>query len=487
MNIICNVLFVITLFFFVLKEYGIIQMYHYELDKYFYHIKNNRKNYYYLWYFLLGVFLLKFNLLYIGLCIILLSYLIRDYKIKYTSRIKRMLVINFILISFFLLTNTLKYVFILPFLYLLLLHCCCLGAEKIVYLHFLKKAKRKLRDKYVIGITGSCGKTSVKNIIYDLMINDYSVSKTPKSYNTKMGIIKSINDYIRNKDEYFICEYGVDKVGGMDKLLRIASPNIAIITDVGNQHLLSFKSIDNILNEKIKIINSLNSKGIGIINNDNDKLRNYNYGNKTIIRYGINHDSDVRGKNIVLTSEYSQFDLYIKDKYITQVKTCLLSRHAIENVLCGISLCLAIEMPIKSIISNIKNILPLEHRLEKKYIDGVEVIDDGFNSNEKGFLEALELLSTSHKYKVLITPGIIEQGKNSQNISYTIAKGIIENVDYVYLVSDNTKYIQEYFNNHKFNKYSVCDRFITAFSEAKKIQQEKIILIENDLPDIYLK
>lgn len=488
MNIIYNALFMITLSFVVIKEYSIIQIYHYEINRYFYHIKNNRKRYFYFIYFLFGLFLLKLDFLYFGFTLLLLMYLLKETnKLKYTNRIKRVLAINFILLTMFLITNTLKYVFILPFLYLLLVHFLSLLIEKIVYFKFLKKAKKKIKNKCVIGVTGSCGKTSVKNIVYDLLVNEVNVSKTPASYNTKMGIIKSINDCVNNFDEYFICEYGVDKVNGMDRLLKIVKPNVAIITEIGNQHLLSFKSVDNILKEKVKIIDNLDSKGIGIINNDNKYLRDYNYGERSILRYGINNQSDVMAKNIELTSQYSEFDLYIKDKFIEKLRVPLLSIHSVENVLCAICVCLSLDLSLEKIISNIKNICVIEHRLENKIIDGIEVIDDSFNSNIKGFLEALNLLSLSSKYKIIITPGIIEQGSNNKNVSYQIAKEMMKIADFVYLVSDNSKYIQEYFDNHNFNKYKVKSTFIESFNDLKNMEKEKIVLIENDLPDIYLK
>ena len=87
----------------------------------------------------------------------------------------------------------------------------------------------------------------------------------------------------------------------------------------------------------------------------------------------------------------------------------------------------------------------------------------------------------------MITPGIIEQGKNHQEISYQIGKYLVLNCDFVCLVSDNVKYIKEYFDKNKFNKY-VCKRnFKEAFEYVKSIKEDKIVLIENDLPDIYLK
>lgn len=486
-NIICSALLMINLSFIIIKEYAIIQCYHYELSKYFYHIKERRKSYYYFLYFLLGLFVIRFDLLYLIFSLILSLYLVRNYDVKYTNRVKRVLFINFVLLIILFITNTLKYVFIVPFLYLLLVHFLSLQIEKIVYLKFLKKAKSKIKDKKIIGITGSCGKTSVKNIIYDLMVNDFNVNKTPKSYNNKVGIVKSINENVSKYDDYFICEYGVDRVKGMDSLLKIVTPDVAIITEINNQHLLSFKSVENIFKEKIKLIESLKVDGIGIINNDNECLRKYNYKNRTILTYGIKNKSDVMAKNIKLYSDHSEFDLYIKEKFISKITLTLISMHSIENVLCAISACLAIDMDIECIIKNIKNITNIPNRLESKLIDGIEVIDDGFNSNIKGFLEALEVLKLSNKYKILITPGIIEQGDNNKKISYIVASKIIETSDFVFLVTDNSKYIEEYFKNNNFKNYIVKECFIDAFNEAKMINKEKIILIENDLPNIYLK
>lgn len=487
MNIISNALFMITISFMVIKEYAILQSYHYEFSKYLYYLKKNRKHYFYFLYCLLGVFLFKFQLMYISFTILLLLYLLRQkIKLNYTYRIKRVLVINLILLTSLCITNTLKYVFIVPFLYLWLLHCFSLIVERIIFLKFVKKAKRKVKDKYVIGVTGSCGKTSVKNIIYDLMINNFNVVKTPKSYNNRVGITKSINECVSQYDDYFICEYGVDRVGSMDKLLKIVKPNIAVVTEIGNQHLLSFKTKENILNEKIKLIESLELKDIGIISNDNDLLRNYNYKNKNILRYGIKYQSDVMAKNVKLFSSGSEFDLYIKDKFISVVSTSLLSYHSVENILCGVCVCLALDMSIEDILKNIKNIKPVEHRLEPKVIDDIEVIDDSYNSNIKGFKEALEVLNLSNKYKIIITPGIIEQGDNNKDLSIELAKEIINKVDYVYLVSENCKYIKEYFESINYQRYSIKNKFKEAFNDAKKIEKDKIILIENDLPDIYL-
>lgn len=484
MYIISNVLIVIILHFLIIKEYTILQSYHYEFNRYLYHLKEKRAYYIFL-YFLLFLFVIKVDILFIVFSIPLLIYLIKKYCINYTFRVKRLIITNLILVGLFLCLGIAKYVYALSFFYLCFLHYFSCFIEGVLSIKFLKKARRKIENKVVIGVTGSGGKTSVKNMLYDALINKYNVSKSPKSYNNKVGIIKSINECVKDYDDYFICEYGVDRVNGMDKLLKIAKPSIAIVTYIGNQHLLTFKSQENILNEKIKLITNLEKNGVGIINNDDPLLRNYNYGNKIIIRYGIDNESDVMGKNIYISTSYSEFDLYIKGIKIKRIKIFLLSRNAIENSLAVISALIAMNLEIEEIVKYIENITPITHRLEPKVIEGINVIDDSFNSNEKGFINALELLATSDKYKVIITPGIIEQGDNNNALNRRVAKQLLC-CDFVCLVSENSKSIKEELDFLGYRKYRLFDSFQEAFSHVKKIDEDKLVLIENDLPDIYL-
>jgi UDP-N-acetylmuramoyl-tripeptide--D-alanyl-D-alanine ligase len=473
---------VITLI--VVNEYSIIQSYHYEIGKYLYHLRVNKKYYVFL-YSLLCLFVIRWELLFLFSSIILFVFLLGKPTFKITNRIKRLLIINAILLCLFSVFDLIQYIYSFSFFYLFFLHYISLFIERIIFSKYLKSARRKIVGKLVIGVTGSCGKTSVKNMIYDVLINKFNVSKTPKSFNNRVGIVKGMNEEINAFDDFFICEYGVDKKGEMDKLIKIVKPKIAIITQIGNQHLLTFKSIDNILNEKVKLIEKLDSDGIGIINNDNKYLREYNYSHKNIIRYGIESRADVMGNNIFIDSSHTEFDLYIKDKFMKRVSISALSRHSVENTLAVVCVLLALNLDIEFILNYIGKVKVTPHRLEHKFIDGVEIIDDSFNSNIKGFKDAVELLGTSSKYKIVITPGIIEQGNNNFNVSKEIARYLTD-VDFVCLVSDNAKYIKEEFNNLKFYKYKEFDRFIDAFKYAKEISEEKIILIENDLPNIYL-
>ena len=484
MHIISNFLVLIIINFLFVKEYGIFQSYHYELNRYLYHLKKNKGYGIYL-YCLLFIFIIRSDVLFILFAMPLLVFLIRKHPIKYTNRVKRIMGLNLSFLTIALVFDLIKYIYIFCFFYLCFLHFISCIIEEVIFIRYLKSARIKIKDKFIIGVTGSGGKTSIKNMIYDVLSNGFNVSKTPKSFNNRVGIVKAINEDVKDYDDYFICEYGVDRVRGMDKLLKVVKPDIAVVSYIGNQHLLTFKNKENILREKMKLVEALTSRGCAIINNDDDLLRNYNYRNKRVIRYGIKHDADVVGKNLILDVSHSEFDLYIKGKKIKHVNAGVLSIHSVENILATVGVLLALNLDLEFIVGFIESVSPLSHRLEPKVIEGISVIDDSFNSNEKGFKNAIDLLITSDKYKIVITPGIIEQGLNNELLNKRLASYLIR-CDFVCLVSDNSKSIKEEFDFLEYKNYKLFGKFIDAFEYVKRIDKEKIVLIENDLPDIYL-
>lgn len=484
MSIISNFLLLLIMHFLVVKEYTIFQNYHYELSRYLYHIKSNKGYCLYL-YCLLFIFVIKFDFLFIIFALPFLALIIKKSKLSYTNRVKRVICLNLLISVILMVLNLIKYIYIFSFFYLCFLHFTSCLLEEILFTRYLKSARNKIKDKFVIGITGSGGKTSVKNMIYDVLINEFNVTKTPKSFNNKVGIVKSINEHVKDYDDYFVCEYGVDRVKGMDKLLKVVKPNIAIITYIGSQHLLTFKRKENILKEKIKLIEALDKDGCAIINNDDILLKNYDYKNKRVLRYGINSDSDVMGKNIILDTSHSEFDLYIKGIKIKRVSIPVLSIHGVENTLAVVCVLLSLNLDIEFIVKYIESVSCLEHRLEPKIIDGVNVIDDSFNSNEKGFKDAIELIKKSDKYKIVITPGIIEQGKNNILVNKRLAHYLLW-CDFVCLVTNNTTSIKEELDLMGYKEYKIFNSFFEAFEYTKGLEKEKIVLIENDLPDIYL-
>lgn len=500
LELIISILFLCILLIPVMNQYAIVQSCHYEISRYFKYEKNKKilVSVINVSMFLISFFLSDINkIVFMALnvlAVVLLFY--KKEKVKFTKRIKRFFIVYFIvgIVSFvivkqrFFLVRLISAFFIF---YLAFIHFVSCLLEKTI-MHFYVKEARNIIDKVkVIGVTGSYGKTSCKNIIYDMLKGDFNVSKTPKSFNTKVGIVKSIRENVNKEDDYFVCEYGVDRKGGMDKLLKIVKPNIALITEIGPQHLLTFKNIENIKNEKMKLARCLKGDEWVVINNDNEYLREgITLLKCNVLTYGIKNDSDIMAKNIKMNNNGSSFDLYVKGEKYTKVNSVLLGEHNVLNILGGIGVLYAAGIDLKRIDYRVSCVKPVNHRLELKHMQDIKVIDDSFNSNVVGFKKAIDVLSLMKEEKYVITPGVIEQGLDSCKVNYELGKYMANKIDFAILVEENANVIKQGLIDGGFNKDKVIVKscFIDAWSFVKEISDDnKIFLIENDLPSIYLK
>ena len=484
----------------IVSQYAIAQSYHYEISKYFkYQFKIKIivsvicLIIYTISFFVNGI--VKILLLFLQMAIIYI-FLFRIIPFKLTNRVKRFFLCVFSINSliYFLPFNKLDLLlcletFILFFIFMS--HLLSSFIEFNIINYYASQAKEIIKDVKIIGITGSYGKTSCKNIIFDMLEGTFNVSKTPKSYNNKVGIVKSIRECVNEGDDYFICEYGVDKKAAMDKLIDIARPNVALISEIGPQHLLTFKSIENIKNEKLKLVKCLNENEWAIINNDNQYLNEeIQYLKCNVLTYGIKNNSRVMAKDIKMTCNGSSFDLYVDDKFISTIKISLLGEHNILNVLGAISVLITLNIDLKDIKKLTLRIKPTEHRLQLKKMENIKVIDDSFNSNEVGFKNAIDVLALMKEEKIVITPGIIEQGDNSAYVNYKLGRYMASKVDKVILVEKNASIIEKglLVENFKKDKIIIKKNFAEAWEYVKETSDdEKIYLIENDLPSIYLK
>lgn len=443
--------------------------------------------------FLLLVFLLSFLLHKYFLILLPLIFIDKTsnkiIKFKWSKRIKRQfLIFEIVNITMFLFTvfNSDSFWFItLSFILNLLLYWLAflisVTVEKIIQLQYIKQAKTKLK-KYnvlVIAITGSYGKTSCKNYIYDLLKNDYNVLATPKSYNTLNGLLKTINNDLKTYHEIFIAEIGVDHKNAMDKYIKLFDIDIGVVTKIGNQHIKTFKTIENIQKEKNKILN--NSKRFAIINLD-DPLINKEFVKCNKIQISTNkaNNYDINVEIEKIYNNKTFLNITIFDKTYSS-HTTLLGKHNLENLACAIGVAKALNVDDNYIIQTIKKLKNVEHRLSISYQNNWTIIDDSYNSNIIGFINALDVLKSSAYTKVLITPGIIEQ-KNNEKQDAQIANKIIDCCDLILLIN-SPSFGNKIANKLVFNSFKDAYNYlINKYHDAKLT-----ILIENDLPDIFLK
>ena len=409
-------------------------------------------------------------------------------KLKFTKRLLR-LIILIIASQVFVLINPILYLVIelyfTPFI-LIIINTLLIPLETLINKKYIKKAKKKLTsiNPLVIGITGSFGKTTVKNFIYQ-MLSNYQVSKSRKSYNTEMGICKSISLDLQAFDEVYISELGATKPKDIEKLTNLLNPTICIITDIGKQHLDSFKTIDNILKTKLEIIKS-NKIEVLIINGDNTYLNEFNYPKDLkVIRVGKDKNFDVYYENENFGFSKTSFDLSSKKKY--HINTKIVGKHNIINILISFAACRYLKMDEEQIISNINNLCLPNNRLEIKNINNHKIIDNSFNSNSIGFKNNIDYLSLSPDFKIVITPGIVELKQESKQIHDELAKYLIDKVDFVYLIKNKNTYIMEKeFRRQNFTNFKMVDSFKEAYIISINRKEPSTILIENDLTDYYL-
>ena len=370
--------------------------------------------------------------------------------------------------------------------------------ERMVYHYYERKAKNKLKSMSnlkVIGITGSYGKTSSKNILNDILNIKFNSLATPKSLNTFNGLMITVNNKLSKFDDVFIAEMGAYVKGEINGLCKLVNPKYGIITSIGTAHLETFGSEKNIINGKMELIEYLPSDGIGVLNKDDIKQIDYKIKKKDhckILWVGIDADDvDVKGSNIRCSYKGTTFDVEFKDtdkKYTFETK--LLGKHNVYNILASLALGYEFGISIKELQQAVKKVKPVEHRLEIKKLGNFYQIDDAYNSNPVGAKSALDVLNMMEGTKVVVTPGMVELGEKEKELNKEFGKQIAEVADKVILIGENrTKPIKEGLKDKKFdeeNIYILNDvRDAYVLIDKFKTEDNLYALFENDLPDTY--
>ena len=370
--------------------------------------------------------------------------------------------------------------------------------NKLEYYYYLTKAKKKLKERSnleVIGITGSYGKTSSKNILNEILSSKYITKATPKNYNTPYGLMMTINNYLDKFDEILIAEMGAYVKGDIKKLCNFVHPKYGILTIIGQAHLETFGTQENIIKTKFELIESLPSNGIAILNMDDPYQVSYKLKNNVKVRWIAidNNEADVYAKNVKCGSFGMSFDCYYQDGEKIHLKTRLLGSYNIYNILASVALGLEMGISINDIKDSVASLKSTEHRLELKKVGDMYMLDDAYNSNPIGARGALEVLKTMNGTRVVVTPGMVELGKVEKEKNYEFGKKIAESCNYVILIGEKkTKDIYKALIDSNFDKDNIfiLDKVIEAYNVINALKEDDkdiYALFENDLPDIYIK
>lgn len=363
---------------------------------------------------------------------------------------------------------------------------------------YLRRAEERLgrvRPR-VIGITGSYGKTSTKYLLERLLADQYKVLKTPLSYNTLMGVCRVVNEALEADHQIFVVEMGAYRRGDIRELCEFVHPSIGILTAIGPQHLERFKTIENVQATKYELIQALPALGIAIFNNDDPRCRAL--ANRTtrvkVLRYGLDtagQSLDVWAENVAMGPGGLSFTMHAKGTTSVEVQTALLGRHNALNILGASCAAMALGVGLPDLAKAIRELPPVPHRLQLiRGEGGVTVIDDSYNSNPVGAMEALTVLgSFSTGQRILVTPGMVELGTLQAELNAQLGARAAEVCDYVVLVGlERSKPLLAGLQGKGFapERISVVADLPAATEVLKGlVHAGDTVLFENDLPDLY--
>ena len=420
-------------------------------------------------------------------------------RLVFTKRVWRLTILHFLLL---LGLNFLIFLLIQPFwgiiiavvlelviLQALLLFCSVLllPVENCIKKSYIKKAK-KILDGFrgiKIAITGSFGKSSTKNFLTQMLKSRFSVCCTPKNFNTPMGLCKTANENLKKDDDILVVEMGARKKGDIAELMNMLKPSFGILTAIGEQHLETFGSLEAVKNTKFELCEHMckNGKVVFDVSSESTEQLFQKYKGE---KYAVGQGGDCSVKNVKCSRNGSSFKLCI-DGECHAAKTKILGRALIDDI--AVAACMAhlLGVETKSIVSTISSLLPVPHRLQLLENPFCTIIDDSYNSNLLGARQACECLKLFKGKKIVVSPGLVEQGDKQYELNFKLGKMIAGCCDEFVIMNE--------VNKTALTKGALAGglkkgklHYAYSRSEQKQILktlQEKscVVLFENDLPD----
>lgn len=457
-------------------------------------------------------------------------------KIVYTKRMVRLLIFcividllcGYLFVGFVpqsLLVILLPMVIVSSLLVVLLSNLILMPLELLIGKYYISKAKNILRmhKKLIcIGIAGSFGKTSVKEILVSMLSEHFSVLSTPKSFNTPFGVTKTIIGGLKDSHEIFVCEMGAKRRGEIKYLCELVGVDAGIVTSLGRQHMSTFGSFENIYKAKSELPNALFNK-VCVFNLSNvfTKAMYDEYVGKKVGVFLCEHREvlsrrvlknkrnkclrfcnrkcalykeyaklgNYYAKNIKCGEFGSEFDIYYSGEYLKTITTYLIGKHNIINILLAFAMAYELGESIDNMTVGLSKVHSINARLEKINIgNGAIVLNNGYNSNIDSAKYTLETLSLFERAnKVVITPGLVET-ENDYEVNIRFGKLIAKYATDVVIVKEHNR--SAIWKGLLDSDFDMCNvKCVDKFEEAKKLidgaNGNYVFLIENDLPENY--
>lgn len=357
--------------------------------------------------------------------------------------------------------------------------------SKLLYWIGVKRCKKRIKNAkslIKIGITGSFGKTTTKLFLEKMLSTKYRVLATPKSFNTPLGICKTVDENIENYD-IFIAEMGARYKNDIKTLCKIVKPNIGIVSGISAQHTETLGGIEGVKNAKYQLIEGLIGKKYAVFSSDSEgSVELFERATVEKNLSGIN-SGVVSAKNAKQTESGIEFDLVVGDK-IYPTFAPVLGVHNLTDICLAVAVSLKLGVEIDKILTVIPTLKGPPHRAEIiKTRDGVTIIDDGYNGNLVGIMSTSQAVKVFKGNKIAVTAGIVELGELTKEINREVGEILSANFDVLIAVGGNARFIKMGAINKPFYEVKSLDEAKEILSSIVKMGD--VVAFFNDVPDRY--
>ncbi len=343
----------------------------------------------------------------------------------------------------------------------------------------LAKYYRRKFSVPIIGVTGSVGKTTTKEMIAAALGESIKVLKTGGNYNGQIGLPLSIFD-LDKSHEVAVFEMGVSELGEMDRLADIANIDIGVITNIGLSHIENFKSMNNTCSEKLKMMQK--TEGIFYLNGDSPLLADAkNKINQKIIYFGINGSYPYKCEDVYSNDKVTNFTL-VTPEFREPITIPCLGIHNVYNALAAIAVAKGLGVHLDDIKKGLLKFKNTDMRQQILKLKDIILIDDSYNASPDSVKSSVSILRNFNLdgKNIVVIADMLELGEHSHEIHFDTGRYIaIEGIDVLITIGQNAKFLS---NGAKSANQSIetihCKTNNEAFEELKKIisKNDKILV-----------
>ena len=334
---------------------------------------------------------------------------------------------------------------------------------------------RNSLDIKVIGVTGSTGKTSTKDLIAALLSEKYKVFKTKGNFNSEIGLPLMILQMDKSYD-IAVLEMGMSDLGEIRNLAETARPDMAVITNIGLSHLENLKTQENILKAKMEIVEFFGSDNVLVVNGEDDKLKNIESTSYKVKKIGYNHEYDVYASNIILREDETEFTAHLGSREKT-FKLPMAGKHNVLNGMLAIALADGLGVTLDQMAAGVKNLEATSMRLQVIKKDNITIINDCYNASPDSMKSSLDVLNTyTEGRKVAILGDMYELGTKSSEAHTEIGAYAGTKSDLLVAVGENIENFAAGFGGNEIKTYKSKQECIDDLKNV--ISKGDIVLVK---------